>query len=116
MEIDRGVETVSGLSPGSFTSLNVDIGVLFVGGTPLFLPPTNLIRFRNTGEEVTHILPISTLPLSHTHTLCLLSLSLSLSLSLTHTHTHCLLSLSLSHTHTHTHTHTLSLVSLSHTQ
>ena len=86
MEIDGGAETVSGLSPGSFTSLNVDIGVLFVGGTPLFLPPTNLIRFRNTGEEVTH---------------SLYQLSLSLSLS---------------HTHTHTHTHSVSCLSLSYTQ
>ena len=52
MTIDGGRETVSGVSPGNFTSLHVDMGVIFVGGTPLGFPPTNLIRYRTTGEEV----------------------------------------------------------------
>ena len=52
MIVDDGVEVISGFSPGSFSSLNVETEMLFVGGTPLTLPPTNLIRFRTTGEEV----------------------------------------------------------------
>ena len=52
MVIDDGAEVVSDVSPGSFTSLNIDTEMLFVGGTPLALPPSNLIRFRTTGEEV----------------------------------------------------------------
>lgn len=52
MVIDDGAEVVSNVSPGSFTSLNIDTEMLFVGGTPLALPPSNLIRFRTTGEEV----------------------------------------------------------------
>ena len=52
MTIDGGRETVSGVSPGNFSSLHVDMGVIFVGGTPLVFPPSNLIRFRTTGEEV----------------------------------------------------------------
>ena len=52
MAIDGGSEVVSGVSPGSFTSLNIAMETLFVGGTPLEFPPTNLIRFRTTGEEV----------------------------------------------------------------
>lgn len=52
MVIDGGVEIVSGESPGSFTSLNIAMEMLFVGGTPLVFPPTNLIRFRTTGEVV----------------------------------------------------------------
>ena len=50
--VDGGTEEVSGESPGSFTSLNVETDMLFVGGTPVAMPPTNLIRFRTTGEEV----------------------------------------------------------------
>ena len=52
MEIDGGSEVVSGVSPGTFTSLNVAMGILFIGGTPLALPPSNLITYRTTGEEV----------------------------------------------------------------
>lgn len=50
--VDGGTEEVSRESPGSFTSLNVETDMLFVGGTPVAMPPTNLIRFRTTGEEV----------------------------------------------------------------
>ena len=52
MVIDEGAESVTGGSPGSFMSLNIDTGLLFLGGTPLSVPPSNLIRFRTTGEEV----------------------------------------------------------------
>ena len=52
MVIDGGAEVVSDVSPGTFTSLNIGMEMLFVGGTPHAFPPTNLIRFRTTGEEV----------------------------------------------------------------
>ena len=58
MVIDEGAESVTGGSPGSFMLLNIDTGLLFLGGTPLLVPPSNLIRFRTTGEEVnTHTHP-----------------------------------------------------------
>ena len=61
MVIDGGAEVVSGLSPGSFTSLNLETEMLFVGGTPLVLPPTNLISFREEvrrNKEQTLVLPL----------------------------------------------------------
>jgi hypothetical protein len=66
MVIDGGAEVVSDVSPGTFTSLNIGMEMLFVGGTPLAFPPNNLIRFRTTGEEI----PPSTLG-------CVLSLSIN---------------------------------------
>lgn len=51
MVIDGGVEVVSGLSPGVFTALNLETEMLFVGGTPLVLPPSNLISFREEVRE-----------------------------------------------------------------
>lgn len=81
MVIDGGAEVVSGLSPGSFTSLNVETEMLFVGGTPLVLPPTNLISFREEVGRNTEQTPVPPLPPSLSRSLQALWVASFLSLS-----------------------------------
>lgn len=41
--IDDGVEAVNGTSPGTFSSLNVNSGYLFIGGVPAFVASASLL-------------------------------------------------------------------------
>ena len=47
--IDRGIETISGDSPGLFSSLNVNSGYLFIGGVPAML---NTLSLLHPGDQV----------------------------------------------------------------
>ena len=52
MTVDGGAEVVTGESPRSFSVLNIDSDMLFVGGTPVSTSLTMLTSFRIMGEEV----------------------------------------------------------------
>lgn len=41
--VDSGVEAMSGTSPGTFSSLNVNSGYLFVGGIPTLVASSTFL-------------------------------------------------------------------------
>lgn len=49
MVIDSGVEIQNGTSPGTFTALNINSGLLFLGNIPEFVNHVSLLQ---GGEEV----------------------------------------------------------------
>lgn len=41
--VDNGAEAVNGTSPGTFSSLNINSGYLFVGGIPSLVASTSFL-------------------------------------------------------------------------
>lgn len=41
--MDGGIEAVDGISPGTFSALNINSGYLFVGGIPVMMASTNTL-------------------------------------------------------------------------
>lgn len=42
--MDNGLEVINGTSPGTFSSLNINSGYLFLGGLPALVTSSNLAQ------------------------------------------------------------------------